>query len=146
MYKICPKNDKIFPVHCDMESGATVIQHDLKNKTQVGKGHLIGDDPSAVYYHDLNYFTTFENIRDLKNVSLKCRQYVRYDCFKSHLLYGVGRYRHIHFKGVRWVASDSIIQHYWGGATPDSRKCGCGMDGTCAKDANGKGKILLILN
>ena len=133
-YKVCPKNEQIFDVYCDMQSGATVIKHDLQNNTQVGAGKLM----SNYFYHDLDYPTSLENIADLVNVSLTCRQYIRYDCIKSHLLYDVGRLKNVHFKGARWMSSDSYIQHYWGGATPKSMKCGCAMDGTCAKDANGK--------
>lgn len=129
-YKVCPKNEQIFDVYCDMETGATVFKHNLKNDTRVGGGDLFGD----YFYHDLNYLTTLENIRQLINVSLTCKQYIRYDCYKSQLLYGVGRLRNVHFKGARWMASDSVIQHYWGGATPESMKCGCAMDGSCARD------------
>ncbi|XP_066934100.1 contactin-associated protein-like 2 [Clytia hemisphaerica] len=134
-YKICPKNEHIFNVYCDMKSGATIMKHSLKNDTQVSKGDQY--DGGDHYYHSVNYQTSLDNIKEIVNVSLTCRQYIRYDCFKSHLLYGIGRLRAVHFKGARWVDKDSIIQHYWGGATPDSRKCACAMDGSCAQDANG---------
>jgi len=134
LYKVCPKNEHIFNVHCDMQTGATIVKHSVRNDTRVGKGDLL----DGFYYHNINYDTRLRNIRELMNESLTCRQYIRYDCFNSRLLFGVGRLRSIHFKGARWVAGNSIIQHYWGGGTPESRMCGCGVDGTCAKDASGK--------
>ncbi|EDO38244.1 predicted protein, partial [Nematostella vectensis] len=30
-----------------------------------------------------------------------------------------------------WVSREGIRQNYWGGATPGSGKCACGMTNTC---------------
>lgn len=136
-YKLCPNNERIFPTFCDMKSGATIIKHDLKNDTLVGDGDEIGPSSRSFYYHKINYKIDIEKLVDLTSTSLRCEQYIRFDCYQSNLLSGVGRQRHVNFKGARWESRDSTLQHYWGGGTPESRTCGCAMDGTCAKDANG---------
>ena len=138
-YKLCSNNERIFRAYCDMKTGTTVIKHNLQNDTRVANGKIVRLSTVTFYIHDINYFdATIETIKDLFNASLSCRQYIRYDCYRSRLLFEVGRYRHVHYKGARWVSRDSEIQHYWGGATPESRKCGCGMDASCAKDENGE--------
>ena len=56
-----------------------------------------------------------------------CRQHIRFDCFGSKLLnYPMGP------PEVQWVDSRAIMQSYWGGASPGSNKCACGMINTCA--------------
>lgn len=137
MYKLCSTNERIFEAYCDIKTGATIINHSTKNETALedAKTHHLLEN--SLYEIDYEYPVAIDSIIDLMGVSTHCEQYVRYDCFKSKLLGGVGRRRYVDYKGVRWLSRDYDIQHYWGGASPDSRKCGCAMDNSCARDRFG---------
>ncbi|CAH3037293.1 unnamed protein product [Pocillopora meandrina] len=56
----------------------------------------------------------------LVNVSLFCEQLIKYECFSSNMEFAF------------WVSRDSVERTYWGRAAPDSSKCACGMNNTCA--------------
>lgn len=99
-YKICPNNERVFEVYCDMTIGATVVNHNLHNDTSAGIGaDILPTRLTNFYYHELEYDTDMQFIKDLMKQSKTCRQYIRYDCKKSRLMYNLGVRRHIHFKG-----------------------------------------------
>lgn len=56
-------------------------------------------------------------------ISVACEQHIRYDCFDSKLFRD---------QTAWWVSRDGRRQDYWGGATPGSQKCACGMTDSCA--------------
>ena len=64
-------------------------------------------------------------LASLTNVSSHCEQFIKYECFHSMLLFNaVDPYGW-------WVSRDSKNMAYWGGASPDSKKCACGRKKSC---------------
>ena len=112
-----------YNVTCDMSDkggvGVTVISHDSENRTLVD-----GFETSGNYSRDINYTgASFPQLAGLTDVSVHCEQFIKYECYGSHLT-----------ADGWWVSRDSTKMTYWGGAAPDSGKCACGMNGTCAKN------------
>ena len=112
-----------FTVFCDMNDkagvGVTIISHDRETRTLV-KGY----DAPGSYSRDVRYAgASLAQLASLTRVSSHCEQFIKYECYHSVLLrdhYG-------------WLVShDGANMTYWGGASPDSNKCACGMNDTCA--------------
>ena len=76
-------------------------------------------------------FTTgasLSQLAPLTRVSLHCEQFIRYECFGARLL---------NYSSGWWVSRDSTKMTYWGGASPGSGKCACGMNNSCANPSDG---------
>ena len=54
----------------------------------------------------------------LVGASLKCEQFIKYECHHTGLWFGTKPYGW-------WVSRDGQKMTYWGGATPGSGKCAC---------------------
>ena len=100
--------------------GVTVISHDSESRTQVN-----GCDPPGCHSRDVTYTeASLAQLASLTRVSSHCEQFIKYDCYDSRLLGG----------GFGWLVSrDGTKMTYWGGASPESNKCACGMNNTCAE-------------
>ena len=112
-----------FTVYCDMSDkngvGVTVISHDSESRT-----HVQGCDPQGCYSRDIHYTgARLSQLASLTRVSSHCEQFIKYECYDSVLLHGVFGW---------WVSRDSNKMTYWGGASPGSGKCACGMTNSCA--------------
>ena len=112
-----------FTVYCDMSDkngvGVTVISHDSENRTYV-KGY----SGPASYSHDIHYTgASFSQLASLTRVSSHCEQFIKYECYHSVTLW---------WGYAWWVSRDSKKMTYWGGASPGSGKCACGMTNSCA--------------
>ena len=113
-----------FTVFCDMTDksgvGVTVISHDSESRT-----HVSGCEPSGCYSRDIHYTgASLSQLASLTKVSSHCEQFIKYQCYGS-VIFGMG--------GMAWwVSRDSAKMTYWGGASPGSRKCACGMTNSCA--------------
>ncbi|XP_028512646.1 fibrillin-1 [Exaiptasia diaphana] len=117
-----------FNVHCNMTDkggvGVTVVSHNSEARTRVNN---CPSDPSctrSVTY----YWASFTQLAKLTQISAHCEQYIEYNC--------TGDVAFIGEQSAWWVSRDGVKQYYWGGATPGSKKCACGMTNTCH---NGKG-------
>ena len=111
-----------FTVYCDMSDkngiGVTVISHDSESRTLVD-----GYDGNGEYSRNIHYSgASLSQLASLTDVSLHCEQFIKYECYGSMLLHGIGW----------WVSRDSSKMLYWGGSSPGSRKCACGMTNSCA--------------
>ena len=112
-----------FTVFCDMRYkagvGVTVISHDSETRTLVN-----GYEEKGSYSRDVTYSgASVAQLASLTRVSSHCEQLIKYDCYHSRLLR----------EGFAWLVSrDGAKMTYWGGASPDSNKCACGMTNTCA--------------
>ena len=107
-----------FTAYCDMSDkngvGVTVISHDSENRTLVD-----GYDGKGNYSRSIHYSgASLSQLASLTDVSLHCEQFIKYECYGSMLFYS--------FNGW-WVSRDSSKMLYWGGASPGSNKCACGM-------------------
>ena len=113
-----------FTVFCDMTDksgvGVTVIGHNSEGRT-----HVSGCNPSGCYSRDIHYTgASLSQLASLTRVSSHCEQFIKYQCYDS-AIFGMG--------GMAWwVSRDSAKMTYWGGASPASGKCACGMTNSCA--------------
>ena len=115
-----------FTVYCDMSDkngiGVTVIGHDSESRT-----HVKGCEPKGCYSRDIHYAgASLSQLASLTSVSSQCEQFIKYECFNSVLIGGMGG------GYAWWVSRDSAITTTWGGASPGSGKCACGMTNSCA--------------
>ena len=108
-----------FTVYCDMSDkngvGVTVISHDSESRTKV---------KSNSYSRDIHYTgASLSQLASLTSVSLHCEQFIKYECHHSVMFMG---------RVAWWVSRDSAKMTYWGGASPGSGRCACGMKNACA--------------
>ena len=101
-------------------TGVTVISHDSENRNRVK-----GFESRGSYSRDIHYTgASLSQLASLTSVSSGCEQFIKYECYNSGFWfdnpYGW------------WVSRDSAKMVYWGGASPGSGKCACGMNNTCA--------------
>ncbi|XP_078367612.1 contactin-associated protein 1-like [Oculina patagonica] len=117
-----------FTVYCDMSDkngvGVTVISHDSESRT-----HVNGYSSAGSYTRDIQYTgASLSQLASLTRVSLHCEQFIKYECYHS-VSVGHGY--------AWWVSRDSSKMTYWGGASPGSGKCACGMTNSCADSRYG---------
>ena len=109
-----------FSVYCDMNDkngvGVTVISHDSESRTYVIPQKRLRD----IHYTG----ASLPQLASLTRISSHCEQFVKYECYHSSLLFGW------------WISRDSTTMRYWGGASPGSGKCACGMTNSCANPSN----------
>ena len=99
----------------------TVISHNSESRTYVH-----GYSGPGSYSHDIHYKgASLSQLASLTRVFSHCEQFIRYECYHSVLLYNNNPYGW-------WVSRDSTKMTYWGGASPGSGKCACGMTNSCA--------------
>ena len=103
--------------------GVTVISHDSESRTLVQ-----GCETQGCYARDIHYTgASLSQLASLTRVSSHCEQFIKYECYGSLLLRGY----------AWWVSRDSSKMTYWGGASPGSGKCACGMTNSCAESRDG---------
>ena len=117
-------------MYCDMTNkngvGVTIIRHDSESRTIVD-----GYDDHGSYSCDINYTgASLSQLADLTNVSSHCEQFIKYECQDSGLFFYAD-------PAGWWVSRDSTKMTYWGGASPGSGKCACGMTNSCANPNRG---------
>ena len=131
-YTIDPDGDgglKPFMVYCDMFDkngvGVTVISHDSERRTLVR-----GYEGKGSYSRDIHYTgASLSQLTSLTRVSSHCEQFIKYECYHSHLWFNNESYGW-------WVSRDSTQMTYWGGASQNG-KCACGMNNSCADSIYG---------
>ena len=114
-----------FSVYCDMNDkngvGVTVISHDSESRTYVVRPNRL---------HNIRYTgASLSQLGSLARVSSQCEQFIKYECYMSNI--GLSS------KVSWWMSRDSSKMTYWGGASPGSGKCACGMTNACAKSDRG---------
>ena len=117
-----------FTVYCDMSdkngAGVTVISHDSESRT-----HVQGCEPQGCYSRDIHYRgVSVSQLVSLTRVSSHCEQFIKYECYASMIFRG---------RNTWWVSRDSTKKTHWGGASPGSGKCACGMTNSCAESSYG---------
>ena len=113
-----------FTVYCDMSDkngvGVTVISHDSESRAHVYTG---------TRQRDIHYTgASLSQLASLTRVSSHCEQFIKYECWGSRLLRSAMAW---------WMSRDSSKMTYWGGASPGSGKCACGMTNSCADPSYG---------
>ena len=99
--------------------GVTVISHDGEKRTLV-----VGFEAEGSYSRDIHYAgASLSQLAGLTRVSSHCEQFIKNECLNSYMFR----------RGYDWwVSRDSAKMTYWGGASPGSGKCACGMTNSCA--------------
>ena len=112
-----------FEVYCDMTSkngvGVTVIGHDSEAAMEVD-----GYDSAGSYSRKIKYDLSIKRIAAIISHSMKCEQFIKYQCFHSILQFST--------LTAWWVSRQGTQMKYWGGAAVNSGKCVCGMTNSCA--------------
>ena len=101
-----------------------VISHDSESRRLV-----YGFSCAGCYSRNVHYTgASLSQLASLTSVSSHCEQFIKYECYNSR---SVGR------GYAWWVSRDSSKMTYWGGASPSSGKCACGMTNSCAEPSYG---------
>ncbi|XP_077561755.1 neurexin-4 [Haemaphysalis longicornis] len=121
-----------FPVECVFHPDNrtdTLVHHKNEMTTDV-KGYR----EAGSFIQDIVYDAPMEQMVQLVNRSAHCRQRLTYECYNARLFdtsvqdsssgdsfapYGW------------WVSRSNQKMDYWGGSIPGSRKCRCGLYGSC---------------
>ncbi|XP_022797123.1 contactin-associated protein-like 2 [Stylophora pistillata] len=119
------EDSPMFKVFCNMTEkggvGVSVVSHDSEKRTAVEGFFYPGS-----YFKDVTYLgVTMIQIKNLIQASTHCEQYIKYECRHSVLLWKGSPYGW-------WVSRDGQKMMYWGGASPDSNMCACGINDSCA--------------
>ena len=106
--------------------GVTVISHDSESRT-----HVKGYDSRGSYSRNVHYTgASLRQLESLTRVSSHCEQFIKYECHGSVLLHNNSP------AYGWWVSRGSTKMTYWGGASPGSGKCACGITNSCANPGN----------
>ena len=113
-----------FTVYCDMSDknggGVTVVRHDSESRTLVDGYERRGSYSRSIHYSG----ASLSQLASLTKISAHCEQFIKYECYGSFFNYRDA----FHW----WVSRESTQMLYWGGASPGSKKCACGMTNSCA--------------
>ncbi|XP_062540681.1 neurexin-4 isoform X1 [Armigeres subalbatus] len=117
-----------FPVTCEFYSDGrviTVLSHSSEHTTRVD-----GFAEPGSFEQNIIYEADLPQIEALLNRSQSCWQRLNYACRSSRLFNSpseVETFRPYSW----WVSRHNQPMDYWAGALPGSRKCECGILGTC---------------
>ncbi|XP_014482279.1 PREDICTED: neurexin-4 isoform X1 [Dinoponera quadriceps] len=120
---------KPFPVVCEFFADGrirTVLRHGNEHPTPVD-----GFEEPGSFIQDIVYDADLDQIEALMNRSARCRQRISYSCKQSKLFNSPVRQDEYFAPNSWWVSRHNQKMDYWGGALPGSRKCECGILGTC---------------
>lgn len=101
------------------------LDHDLMERTLVD-----GYEAEGHYRVRLTYVLTLPQIEVLKQLSTRCRQFIKWECFSAAIK---NRYNGSPITFWSNIAGD--FMEYWGGAPSTSGSCACGVTGSCANEA-----------
>uniref|UniRef100_A0A673JQT8 Contactin-associated protein 1-like n=1 Tax=Sinocyclocheilus rhinocerous TaxID=307959 RepID=A0A673JQT8_9TELE len=118
---------KPFTVYCNMlQKSWTVTEHNRMKSTKVS-----GSTMDRPYIGDLQYVNaSWDEVTALANTSLYCEQWIEFSCYKSRLL-NTPRKLLDGRPYTFWIGQHNESHEYWGGAFPESGKCGCAVNQTC---------------
>ena len=125
-HMIQPNKDKPpFNVFCNMTykngAGVTTFSHDSEKST-----HVNGYEDKGEYRKNITYDLIMEQIVNVINASRYCEQFIKWYCKDAGLYLSSSS-----GPDSWWVSRQGYKMVYWGGATPGSKKCACGMNNTC---------------
>ncbi|XP_043229455.1 neurexin-4-like [Amphibalanus amphitrite] len=126
-----------FPVSCVLTPEGQVETH--LDHDALGDQIVDGFDRRGSYVRNIDYDADMRQIDRLINGSLSCRQQLFYACYNARLFNSPVRLDEPFEPYSWWVSRNNEMMDYWGGSQPGSRKCACGIQGTCidrAKDCN----------
>ncbi|XP_019763354.2 neurexin-4 isoform X1 [Dendroctonus ponderosae] len=117
-----------FPVTCQFGADgtvSTVLHHSNEATTPVD-----GFQEPGSFIQDIQYEADDDQIVALINRSSTCTQHIQYACKEARLFSSPSEEQQ--FQPFSWwVSRKNQKMDYWGGGLPGSRKCECGVLGTC---------------
>ncbi|XP_055708283.1 neurexin-4 isoform X1 [Phlebotomus papatasi] len=119
---------KPFPVTCEFYADGrviTVLSHSQEHSTTVD-----GFQEPGSYRQDIIYEAELPEIMALLNRSHTCWQRLSYACRSSRLMNSPSDELNFH-PYAWWVSRNNQRMNYWAGGVPGSRRCECGVWGTC---------------
>ena len=108
-----------FTVFCDMNSGSTIINHNIIGETRIPK--CTGED---CFQLDINYQSTIHQISNLIDISSHCQQHIKFNCYSAPL-FDDG----INFGS--WLNNKGEKEIYFHGSNSGNHICQCGTTNTC---------------
>ena len=116
--------------YCNMtgENGlvGTYVTHDSQART-----HVFGYEDERSYARPIHYNMVMAQIVALLDMADNCKQFIRYEC--RHTRMNLHRSQ----SDAAWVSREGLAMTYWGGASPGSDMCACGMTASCADAGKG---------
>ncbi|XP_072343810.1 contactin-associated protein 1 isoform X1 [Scyliorhinus torazame] len=113
-----------FTVRCTMteHKAWTIVYHLQQYETKV-----IGSSLEKPFVGQIKYYNnTEEEISAITLAAEYCEQSLSFSCYRSRLLNSPAG---LPFSW--WLGRGSEKHFYWGGASPGSQRCACGMDRSC---------------
>ncbi|CAG9853678.1 unnamed protein product [Phyllotreta striolata] len=117
-----------FPVTCEFYASGhvgTILHHSNEETTPVD-----GFQEPGSFIQDIHYEANDDQIAALVNRSTSCRQSIQYACRGARLMNSPSE-ENLFQPFSWWVSRHNQKMDYWGGGLPGSRKCECGILGTC---------------
>ena len=102
----------------------TSVHHSNEEDTKVD-----GFQDKGSFHQVIHYHASQDQINSLLNTSTHCWQRLSYSCRNSRL-FGSSSGKEFSPYGW-WVTWEGVKMDYWGGASPGSRQCVCGVRGEC---------------
>ncbi|CAH1403187.1 unnamed protein product [Nezara viridula] len=120
-----------FRVTCEFEGdGRTItVVHHANEENSVVDGF---QEPGS-FRQDISYDADFKQLEALTNRSKTCSQYIHFQCRQAKLLNSPSNEENFH-PFSWWVSRNNQKMDYWGGSIPGSRKCHCGLMGSCIEE------------
>ena len=122
---------KSFPVTCEFFSDGRTYTHvgHKNDQTTVVNGF----DAPGSFVQDIAYDADIDQMEILINRSYSCSQKLSYACKRSRLFNSPSyENKNQEFRPFGWwMSRQNQRMDYWAGALPGSRKCECGVTGTC---------------
>lgn len=118
-----------FPVTCEFFNDGSVWSY-IGHKDE-GTNTVDGFEHRGSYVADIDYNANMEQIEVFVNRSTKCRQRIHFDCLNARLFNSPSQEDQEFFPYTWLVSRHNQPLDYWGGSLPGSRKCECGLMGTC---------------
>lgn len=120
---------KAFPVTCEFFNDGRTYTHVGHKNDQTTP--VNGFDSPGSFVQDITYNAQVEQMEILINRSYTCRQRLRYECKRSRLLNSPSQENQEFRPFGWWMSRQNQRMDYWAGGLAGSRKCECGVSGTC---------------
>merc|ERR1712038_1079555 len=104
----------------------TYVEHDSLQPIKVD-----GFDEKGSFLKTIKYFAPYEVMEAMINRSRTCIQRLGYDCKRAKLLNTPVSESNEFDPFGWWISRQNKKMDYWAGSLPGSRKCECGLLGTC---------------
>ncbi|KAK9504052.1 hypothetical protein O3M35_010488 [Rhynocoris fuscipes] len=116
-----------FQVTCKFLAGGVTVT-EVHHSSE--EGSVDGYQEAGSYKQDIIYDANFKQLEALTNRSTTCSQYIYYSCLQSKLFNSPSTEENFR-PYAWWVSRNNQKMDYWGGSVPGTRKCHCGIMGTC---------------